>query len=262
MTAAASKLTPRSESFPASARWPLLISITWRAISASLALEPMVLVSRNISWVRNSSLRPFDSCAAMIASNCSRWLLQAHDLLGDVAPLGEHADLADDVGRLDPHAQFGQQLVQPLGEPAAVGIDDQRRTALDRRQLGGDRARRWPPGRLPSPGLRRSASGSGCRSASCSVTSISGHWASSCPLRPSARRMTPGSASSEASEIASSPAATVPSSSFELRQIARQHRLVEAIIVGRRLAIDPQVHLHRAAAMCWRTTASTCGSSD
>src|SRR4029077_18542922 len=38
-----------------------LISTTCREIATSLALDPMVFVSRPISWTRNSSLRPGES---------------------------------------------------------------------------------------------------------------------------------------------------------------------------------------------------------
>ena len=46
-----------------------LMSMTCREICTSLALEPIVLVSRNISCVRNSSLRPELSARSMIVSN-------------------------------------------------------------------------------------------------------------------------------------------------------------------------------------------------
>src|SRR5262249_62072198 len=51
-----------------------LISTTCREISTSPALEPIVFASRNISWVRNSSLRPGLSGSFMISWNWSRWL--------------------------------------------------------------------------------------------------------------------------------------------------------------------------------------------
>src|SRR5262249_9795568 len=49
-----------------------LISTTCREISTSLALEPIVFASRNISWVRNSSFRPGLSGSFMISRNWSR----------------------------------------------------------------------------------------------------------------------------------------------------------------------------------------------
>ena len=49
-------------------------STTTRAISRSLHLEPMVLVSRLISCMRKSSLRPMGSWARSMARSWSRWL--------------------------------------------------------------------------------------------------------------------------------------------------------------------------------------------
>ena len=79
----------------------VLISITWRGISTSLAFEPMVLASRNISWVRNSSFRPELSGRFHDRLELVQVAPQADDFLGDVAPLGKQADLPDQVGRVE-----------------------------------------------------------------------------------------------------------------------------------------------------------------
>ena len=45
---------------------------TCRAIVASLAFEPIVFVSRNISWMTKSNLRPDAFSLEIISSNCFR----------------------------------------------------------------------------------------------------------------------------------------------------------------------------------------------
>ena len=47
---------------------------TSREMTASLALEPMVLTSRFISWARKSRVRPTGSCDFRQSSNCWKWL--------------------------------------------------------------------------------------------------------------------------------------------------------------------------------------------
>ena len=248
-------VTRHSESSPASARSPILISITWRAISASLAFEPIVFVSRNISCVRNSSLRPLRFVGRHHRVELLQVAPQPHDLFGDVAALGEHADLADDVGRLDLHAQFAEQLVEPLGQPrrdrlrppAVRGASTAASSAAIARALA-----------ARSPAIARPSSTrilSRLASASTSTDSISGH----CDFdhfaaRPSARARRPAAPAAKRSARSSRPT-LLPRQPLELLQVALQHDLVEPIVLGRGSRSTRRLTCTVPRRTCWRTSA-------
>ena len=61
--------------------------------------------------------------------------LEADDFFGDVATLGEDADLADNVGQFDRDFVVDQYFVQPLGQPLAITFDDRGRALFNFAQM-------------------------------------------------------------------------------------------------------------------------------
>ena len=125
-----------------------LISTTLRLISTSLALEPIVLTSRPISWTTNSSLRPALSGSSRISLVLGQVGPQADDLLGDVAAVGEDGDLADQVLGLDVTPWSWTRAWIRSVEPLLVRLDDQR--ARGRRSGRGGRSIDRPSDRSSS----------------------------------------------------------------------------------------------------------------
>ena len=101
-----------------------LISTTERLISTSLAFEPIVLISRPISWTTNSSFRPAALGLVDDLDVLGQVGPEPDDLLADVAAVGEDGDLADQVLGLDGHPLVLDQRLDPLGEPLLVRRDD------------------------------------------------------------------------------------------------------------------------------------------
>ena len=75
-----------------------------RLISTSLALEPIVLISRPISWTTNSSFRPSSRLVDDFAGYWLRWARSRTISSDDIAAIGQDRDLADQVLGLDGHA--------------------------------------------------------------------------------------------------------------------------------------------------------------
>ena len=112
-----------------------LISTMWLAISASLALQAMVLASRSISWVMKSSLRPACSPLRQACSKALEVAGEPLDFLADVGALGEDGDFLEQVRLADLQLGLGEQLVDARGQPLVVVVDDERGTLLDLLQV-------------------------------------------------------------------------------------------------------------------------------
>ena len=137
-----------------------MISTTQRLISTSLAFEPIVLVSRPISWTTNSSLRPELSGSSITSTYWARW---ARSRTISSAMSARSAKMA--TSRIRSLGSIGDPLVldqrlDPLGQPLLVRGDDLGPAVGDparggsaiawpeRQQLGGHGAALLGPGGL------------------------------------------------------------------------------------------------------------------